>query len=113
MYCTNCGATATGKYCSHCGRRILDDLGEFRRIEKATRKQFVNRYYTKLDNLCMLHLAEACWMACEFKYGLNMPFNGRKPTGEWIFDPLAYERLATVNEHAIRLCDRLVAADDF
>lgn len=114
MYCNNCGAVVVGKFCSCCGKRVLNSLEEFRRVERQTYKEYQNQfkcYYKDKFDLMVDHLATACWYACDHKYGNNKVVGSFR--NGFTVSPDAYTKLATVKEHATKLFERLWAADDF
>lgn len=120
MYCRNCGAAVVGKFCSCCGYKVRDEKAEFRltqiRTFKAYKKQFDNLIETPEGrNVSLAYLADACWLACEHKQVNDYikKNEGTYPYCVWELMPGAYERLEIVKEHATRLFERLVNADDY
>lgn len=114
MYCSNCGAVVVGKFCSCCGKRMMNDLEEFRRVERSTFKEYRNhlkRYYRERCDLLVDHLLTACWYACDHKYG-NDKVVGSYANG-FVPSPDAYQKLEIVKERATKLFERLWSANDF
>ena len=104
MFCSYCGAAVVGKFCSCCGKRVLGQLDAFRRHERKTLKDFVNEAGSNHK------LANACWYACERKYGNDMVV---KSGGVFVPAPDAYEKLYLVEVKAKALFLRLMVLDDF
>lgn len=68
MYCSKCGASVVGKYCSCCGQRIRSEAEEFNLIENRLRREFKSACAGSRVPLYYAHLAEACWLAATMKY---------------------------------------------
>lgn len=104
MYCKNCGALVTGRYCSRCGTKIRSDVDQYvldkRRVQKEYEKTVVGHF----DGLPASHLATACWYAYECKLLKSDIYC----VGDNRFlAPDAYERLAMVRKRATALYNRL------
>ena len=113
MFCTNCGAVVVGKFCSCCGKKVRRGIEDFRRFERAEVKKFTHSYYKPGGSLGGIHLADACYLACEMKFKEVLPYVVWNEYGELEVSPNAYENLKKVLEHAKKLCDWLYAANDF
>lgn len=103
MYCKHCGAVAVGKYCSCCGRRLRDNVDEFNIARRKMAKEFG---FQSGKELVYQHLASACWIACEIKYGKDLILVTESGP---VLAANAYERLEIVKAHATALYERLKA----
>ena len=105
MFCTKCGASVVGKYCSCCGNRVRSSLEDLRLAEKRAKREFENACgnseYPRRQ-LELLHLANACWLASYQRYNKS----ARYMIGD-IIPPEAYDSLETVRIHAQKLFDQL------
>lgn len=107
MFCNHCGAAAVGRYCSCCGRRLVNNVDAFNRTIGRERKDFCNKAYLLAGkSLHHMHLASSCWYACEIKYGKGLV---SVINGESVLALDAYERLELVKTHATALYERLKA----
>ena len=62
MFCKNCGAAVTGKYCSCCGTRIRSYGKEFFLALRRRKRAFANsKYHLNNDDLNAIHSANFCW----------------------------------------------------
>lgn len=117
MYCNNCGAVAVGKFCSCCGAKLRTEIEMFRLTAKRTHKEYMKqfeRFHLPCPNpvnVAIDQIATACWYACEIKYGNGMEI-GNANIG-YSVAPDAYMKLETVKDRATKLCERLLAAEDF
>ncbi len=104
MYCSNCGAVVVGKFCSCCGKRVLGTLEAFRKQERKRLNDF------KKQSGSDFQLAEACWYACQRKYGARLI---KAEPGVFVPEPDAYEKLDLMEAKAKALFLRLLSLDDF
>ena len=54
MFCNNCGAVVTGKYCCCCGRKIRSAVDEFKLQKKNERQRFKESYREAFANLSVV-----------------------------------------------------------
>lgn len=64
MYCSNCGADASGNFCCICGRPIMSPVKAFRKEERRREKAFIQ---ARNDRVYSGYIAEACWCAAVAK----------------------------------------------
>ena len=96
MFCKNCGAAVSGKYCCVCGTRIRTQLEEYRVAERRARKAF--EFEIPSRDLFKQHLASACWLMAEAKFTTE---SVDPETGEVV--PGAYENLRKAENYAREL----------
>ena len=96
MFCSKCGAVVTGNYCCVCGKRVLTQLEEYRKVERRAKKAFLDSIGT--NDLLHMNLAFACWYVAEAKHAKN-------PCGriESTIKPEAYENLKRAESYAREL----------
>lgn len=106
MHCKRCGAAVVGKYCSYCGTRVRTDWDEYKSILGRAKKEYRQEcnYYRTGDRrgLAINHLAEACWIAAELRYGTE--YHG----GDFILTDEDLINIETVKEHAMVLFRQLI-----
>lgn len=107
MHCRRCGAVVTGKYCSCCGFRVRSDVDEYKALLRLAKKDYMRecRLYESPDRrgLAVTHLAEACWMAADMRYG------SVTCTATFIMSQVDVNNIETVREHAMLLFRQLIA----
>jgi len=65
MFCKNCGAVITGKYCSCCGSRVRSAGQDFFLAVRKRKREFVNTRYHKANDLATMRTAAFCWDTIE------------------------------------------------
>lgn len=106
MYCKNCGAAVTGRFCSRCGIRIRNDVDQYILDKRREARAFEKTVVGHFDSLSASHLATACWYVYECKL---LKHDIVSVAGETFLAPDAYERLAAVKANATALYNRLKA----
>lgn len=79
MFCKNCGAAVTGKYCSCCGTRVRSDYAEFKLMLSRRKRAWINEKYG-MSGLQGDNVGHFCWTQAEMKVtrGINEShFNSR------------------------------------
>lgn len=107
MHCKRCGAAVVGRYCSYCGVRVRTDLDEYKSLMRRAKTEY------KLEcalyrtggprGLAIDHLATACWIAAEMRYGTDFWGN------DFVMTPSDIENIEIVREKAMLLFRQLVA----
>lgn len=103
VFCSKCGASVVGKYCSCCGQRIRSSEEEFKLEERRMEREFKNlnsrNNYGGLKDLYSSHLAQACWLAAAMKYRTEPSQTGYQQ---------AIKNLEYVRDKAQVLFDKLI-----
>lgn len=76
MFCSKCGASVVGKFCSCCGQRVRSEIEEFRLTEQRARRAFLSECSELNGPAWWRHLADACWLTASVKYRKDPRFEG-------------------------------------
>lgn len=107
MNCRVCGAAVVGRYCSYCGSKVRTDLDEYKRLLRGAKAEYSREcalYRTGGPRgLAIDHLATACWLAAEMRYGSEYM------VGTFVMTPADIKNIEIVREQAMLLFRQLVA----
>lgn len=100
MYCRNCGAVVTGKYCCCCGVKLRNLADEYKLAVRAEKKKFKESHRSDdISDNWHFWLAQQCWELANMKYGTTSYRN---------LPPEAFDDLPKITEHAQKLFDLVV-----
>lgn len=107
MNCRVCGSAVVGRYCSYCGARVRTDLDEYKSLMRRAKAEYNRECSLYRGNgrrgAAVEHLANACWLAAELRYGTEFLGN------DFVMTPADVNNIETVKEQAMLLFRQLVA----
>lgn len=108
MNCRVCGSAVVGRYCSYCGARVRTDSDEYNSLLRRTKAEYKREcsFYRGEGrrSAAIDHLATACWLAAEMRYGTQWTC-----ASTFVMTPADIDNIEAVKEHAMLLFRQLVA----